>query len=252
MIENFKEATNEAFEGSVSVMGFCGLANGCVLGSFFLAYMIVTLFGSWLLYDSVRDDGCDPSGTADLNPTCDPSGTDVFGSLFGIEIAASVIPQISVAVESFIGARAAVYPALLVINRKIDDESNSTKHENKDDGVGKTEDVENQIVTYRGHAGLPKYEIDSSSEEGRKPSNVVGEIEFNDVRFSYPARPEEEVLRGFSLKIAAGKTGKFTDTRFVSLYYYRMTRTHRSLNNSYHIFPNSCLGWDVRKCKLTG
>ena len=53
---------------------------------------------------------------------------------------------------------------------------------------------------------LPRYHIDSSSGNGLKPESVIGDIEFNDVYFSYPARKEAHVLTRFSLRIPAGKT----------------------------------------------
>jgi ABC-type multidrug transport system fused ATPase/permease subunit len=59
----------------------------------------------------------------------------------------------------------------------------------------------------RGGTTLPKYVIDSSSEQGMKPDSVLGEIEFRNVFFHYPTRQENEVFNGFSLKIGgAGKT----------------------------------------------
>ncbi|KAM0954025.1 putative ABC-type xenobiotic transporter [Dioscorea sansibarensis] len=50
---------------------------------------------------------------------------------------------------------------------------------------------------------VPK--IDSESEEGEILENFVGELEFKDVKFSYPSRPESLVLNDFNLKIPAGK-----------------------------------------------
>lgn len=38
------------------------------------------------------------------------------------------------------------------------------------------------------------------------PERLKGEIEFRDVRFAYPARPETEALKGVSLRIPAGAT----------------------------------------------
>jgi ATP-binding cassette subfamily B (MDR/TAP) protein 1 len=52
----------------------------------------------------------------------------------------------------------------------------------------------------------PKYIIDSSSDKGKIPSSVTGDIVFRNIRFAYPARPEVDVFKDFSLKIEAGKT----------------------------------------------
>ncbi|KAI5635252.1 ABC transporter transmembrane region domain-containing protein [Phthorimaea operculella] len=50
-----------------------------------------------------------------------------------------------------------------------------------------------------------KPEIDSLSEEGLKPE-LEGDMEFEDVTFSYPARPDVKVLNSFSLKINPNET----------------------------------------------
>jgi ATP-binding cassette subfamily B (MDR/TAP) protein 1 len=49
-------------------------------------------------------------------------------------------------------------------------------------------------------------EIDSSSPDGLKPETVVGEIELTGVDFSYPARPDVQIVKDLNLKFAAGKT----------------------------------------------
>jgi ATP-binding cassette subfamily B (MDR/TAP) protein 1 len=48
--------------------------------------------------------------------------------------------------------------------------------------------------------------IDSGSEEGLKPSTVVGEITVETVDFNYPARPEVHIFKDLSLTFPAGKT----------------------------------------------
>ncbi|KAI6041412.1 P-loop containing nucleoside triphosphate hydrolase protein [Pisolithus marmoratus] len=49
-------------------------------------------------------------------------------------------------------------------------------------------------------------DIDSASPDGLKPEKVVGEITLEDVRFSYPARPDVPILKGINLTFEAGKT----------------------------------------------
>nr|GMC73472.1 ABC transporter B family member 15-like [Ipomoea batatas] len=51
---------------------------------------------------------------------------------------------------------------------------------------------------------VPK--IDSDSTEGQILDNVAGEVEFKNVEFAYPSRPESIILKAFSLRIPAGKT----------------------------------------------
>ncbi|OJJ73660.1 hypothetical protein ASPBRDRAFT_73979 [Aspergillus brasiliensis CBS 101740] len=48
--------------------------------------------------------------------------------------------------------------------------------------------------------------IDPSVGTGVTHSQVRGEISFEDVRFAYPSRPEEEVLKGVNLVVPAGHT----------------------------------------------
>ncbi|XP_075072541.1 ATP-dependent translocase ABCB1-like [Mixophyes fleayi] len=48
--------------------------------------------------------------------------------------------------------------------------------------------------------------IDSSSKEGHKPDHLTGHIEFKNIHFSYPSRPDIQILKGLSLKVPAGKT----------------------------------------------
>ncbi|KAF2607718.1 hypothetical protein F2Q68_00045235 [Brassica cretica] len=51
-----------------------------------------------------------------------------------------------------------------------------------------------------------KPEIDASDTAGKVLDDVRGDIELRDVDFSYPARPEEQIFRGFSLSISSGST----------------------------------------------
>ncbi|XP_023549973.1 ABC transporter B family member 15-like [Cucurbita pepo subsp. pepo] len=48
--------------------------------------------------------------------------------------------------------------------------------------------------------------IEPDNPEGYKPDKLTGRIEFTKVDFSYPARPEAMIFRGFSIKIEAGKS----------------------------------------------
>ena len=70
--------------------------------------------------------------------------------------------------------------------------------------------------------------IDSSSEAGLRPEVMSAQIEFQDIEFSYPSRPEIKVLNGFSLKIASGESvalvgpsgcGKSTVVQLIQRFY---------------------------------
>ncbi|KAL3656242.1 hypothetical protein V7S43_018896 [Phytophthora oleae] len=51
--------------------------------------------------------------------------------------------------------------------------------------------------------------IDSFDETGLKPGTLEGKIEFKNVTFRYPTRPEVTVLRNYNLTIEAGQTVAF-------------------------------------------
>ncbi|CAH8387034.1 unnamed protein product [Eruca vesicaria subsp. sativa] len=51
-----------------------------------------------------------------------------------------------------------------------------------------------------------KPDIDSYSTNGKVLDDIKGDIELKDVYFTYPARPDEQIFRGFSLFISSGTT----------------------------------------------
>jgi ATP-binding cassette subfamily B (MDR/TAP) protein 1 len=48
--------------------------------------------------------------------------------------------------------------------------------------------------------------IDTGSNEGEKPDTVEGRITFENVKFSYPARPDVPILKGLNIEFPPGKT----------------------------------------------
>ncbi|XP_067862964.1 ATP-binding cassette, sub-family B (MDR/TAP), member 4 isoform X2 [Heptranchias perlo] len=48
--------------------------------------------------------------------------------------------------------------------------------------------------------------IDSFSESGHKPNQIKGDVEFINVHFSYPSRPDVKILKGLHLKLNSGQT----------------------------------------------
>ncbi|XP_037948003.1 multidrug resistance protein homolog 49 [Teleopsis dalmanni] len=51
-----------------------------------------------------------------------------------------------------------------------------------------------------------KSAIDSLDDKGLTPTNIVGNISFEQLHFRYPAREDVEILKGFTLNIKAGQT----------------------------------------------
>lgn len=121
------------------------------------------------------------------------------------------LAQISAAIEALNGARAACHPALLVINRNVNDDSDVEEIES-------TRDFEKSIDLSGGKRKdipLPKYVIDSSSTDGKQPTKISGEIVFKGVSFRYPTRLEKHVFNGFNLTCEAGKTVALVGPRYV-------------------------------------
>jgi ABC-type multidrug transport system fused ATPase/permease subunit len=119
--------------------------------------------------------------------------------------------------ESFSAARVAAYEALVVINRKPGSAEVVIYKEEEDD-LGETTrsrrsakskaDIE-EAKEPEVKAVLPKYTINSISEDGVKPKNVVGKISVKNVHFSYPTRPNEKILKGMNVEIVPGQTVAF-------------------------------------------
>uniref|UniRef100_A0A8B9V3A5 Uncharacterized protein n=1 Tax=Anas zonorhyncha TaxID=75864 RepID=A0A8B9V3A5_9AVES len=71
-------------------------------------------------------------------------------------------------------------------------------------------------------------QIDSSSNAGYKPDHVKGTVEFKNVYFNYPARPDIQILKGLNLKVNCGQTvalvggsgcGKSTTVQLIQRFY---------------------------------
>ena len=214
MIGLYEDATAEACDTAISYSWVAGAASASQFIAMILAYILVDLFGAWLLYRGVREDGCDPSATVPFNVSCDPSGQGVFGALFGVSFGAAVLPQVSIALQSFAGkeirysltvfycaffeclrfshyflpfylcclsgSRSACYPAIVAMSRQV---NNTTEEEDPEMAQSS-----HSACIRRELAMLPKYQIDVSSEEGLRPAKVTGQIEFKNVCFSFPGK----------------------------------------------------------------
>lgn len=200
VIAKFEDATQKAYLGAAGQVLYVGLANGFLMASFLFAYMPLALYGSYLLYKQVGATGCDPTGVIEANETCPTTPSDVVLAVFGIMTGGGMLQMFSGAIDTFVGARAACYPALVAIFRKTrrngEDEKVSMKIERK------TKSLQRRSTL----TPLPSYSIDISSPDGVKPEEVVGDIEFNDVSFRYPTRTGVDVYDGLNLSIKAGTT----------------------------------------------
>lgn len=220
LIEKFETATKKAYDGAISQLLMLGIANGSLMSSFMLAYIVVVGYGSFLLYDAVSNSGCDPSGAITGSVACKPAGEDIFLALMGVIFGGATMPQISAAMEAIQGSRAACFPALMAMSRVSDTGDEKTDKEIRERG----EALQRRSTI----SALPKYAIDVSSPLGLKPETVTGKIEFKDVSFAYPTRTEAQVFDGFNLTIEAGKTvalvgpsgsGKSTTVGLIERYY---------------------------------
>jgi ATP-binding cassette subfamily B (MDR/TAP) protein 1 len=202
MIDDFKGATKKAKKSAIGFTAWVGLANGGMMASFLVSYIALTLYGAFKLYSQVRADGCDPSNIVPDNASCEITGRKVFGALMGISFGGMGLAQIGAAAEAFTGSRSACHPAILAIERKLGQEDElPLQNESPEDPEGGGE-----VILKKQEIPLPKYAIDSSSDIGKKPTSVNGEIVFNDVSFEYPTRPDSKVFDHMSLTIKAGQT----------------------------------------------
>ncbi|MQM19262.1 hypothetical protein Taro_052262 [Colocasia esculenta] len=56
-------------------------------------------------------------------------------------------------------------------------------------------------------AVLDRYtRIEPEDSDGHRPERLTGSVDFRDVEFAYPARPDVTIFRGFSLSIEAGRS----------------------------------------------
>ncbi|KAG2597027.1 hypothetical protein PVAP13_5KG216000 [Panicum virgatum] len=96
------------------------------------------------------------------------TGAKVMNVIFAVLTGSLALGQASPSMKAFAGGQAAAYKMFETINRTP--------------------------------------EIDAYSTTGRKLEDIRGDIEFRDVYFSYPTRPDEQIFKGFSLNIPSGMT----------------------------------------------
>ena len=77
-----------------------------------------------------------------------------------------------------------------------------------------------------------KSKIDSLSEEGLKPDNVIGNIRFENVFFNYPNRPSLKILQGLTLDCKKDETNALVGPSGKIYLYHKSDLLHKL--NSYY------------------
>ncbi|XP_074310741.1 ABC transporter B family member 21-like [Silene latifolia] len=96
------------------------------------------------------------------------TGGDVLSVIVAVMTGSMSLGQTSPSISAFAAGQAAAYKMFETINRKAD--------------------------------------IDPYDPSGKILDDIHGDIELRDIYFSYPARPDEQIFRGFSLSIESGTT----------------------------------------------
>ncbi|KAK2154279.1 hypothetical protein LSH36_272g05058 [Paralvinella palmiformis] len=194
-----------------------GLLNGVSMGLIFLimfsSYGLAFWYGSKLVFD-----GEITPGTIMTVFFCVLSGTFSLGN---------AAPNI----EHFATARGAAY-VLYQDNRQGKRRSHLQRRRIKDsimychwDWTRESVSMSLAIIDI---ILFPKPDIDSSAPSGRKEEHITGNVEFKNVDFNYPSRPDVKVLKNLSMKIQVGQTlalvgpsgcGKSTTVQLLQRFY---------------------------------
>jgi ATP-binding cassette, subfamily B (MDR/TAP), member 1 len=147
-----------------------GLAVGVMLFTLYAIYAIATISGATFVIASINSN---PLCVIPTTPNCFTGGT-FLQTLTSVLLGAASVSAVGPLVSAIGTAQTAASELYDVIDR------------------------------------VPK--IDPYSSEGYKPSPtqpIKGKIEFRNVSFSYPSRPEVKILENFNLTIKAGQTVAF-------------------------------------------
>lgn len=164
----------------------------------------------------------------------------VFGAMMGVAFASQGISQVGNFLEALGEARAAVYQALVALNRVPGTAQEIIYRSDADEGgvqsllsfkrSKEVLDIEKGVPDHV-KAILPKFEINSLSTAGLCP-DIKGAISFHNVYFSYPSRPKDPVLEGLSLEVEAGTTAALVGVSGLYLCGNSMTGL---IENSFHV-----------------
>jgi len=236
-LKEYEKATEWTYRASIRPLYHIGLANGLMLSSFIILYLLLTLVGSYLIYDQVSRSGCDP--TSVFSHACHISGKSVLGSMLGIAFAGQGLSQVSKSLECWMEGRNAGGIIMEVMERCVGGKNCGERvvdlSNNKDEKGEEANDEENSGIMI---AILPEYKIDVLGKGGSKPS-LNGPIVFQNISFSYPTRPYTHIFDSLSLEITpntstaiVGPSGSGKSTLFSLLIrHYDVTSGHIYIND---------------------
>lgn len=206
LILDYQAATQKAFERCTAFLVETGLSNGLSFASPLVLNAILTLFGTYLVYTEIAATGCDPSGS--VGAPCVNTGPAIMGAFLAMFFSATSAARLGWAWESFDGARVVVAQVLEVQNRVAGAKEERFYHD-EGSGHGYPLDGVEESAPRKLKAILPRFDIDSATPGGLRPSKIAGQVSFKNVHFAYATRPGNPVLKGMDLQIEAGQSVGF-------------------------------------------
>jgi ATP-binding cassette subfamily B (MDR/TAP) protein 1 len=168
-IEKYRKHLVSAMQIGIEVGFRVGTAMGTQNMLYFFAYSLGFWYGGDLVADSIENGCPDQADITRTNTSC-ITGGEVLSVFFAVTNASYAVGQLSPIMQDFANVRLAVTKMFEIIER------------------------------------VPM--IDGFSSSGRTPSSteIKGRIEFKDVSFSYPSRPDVQIFKNLNLNIEHGQT----------------------------------------------
>jgi ATP-binding cassette subfamily B (MDR/TAP) protein 1 len=146
---------------------YVGIAVGLLFAAIFISYAVGLRYGATLIIDSREEDPI-----CRVNPTTEGcfSGGTVISVFFAVLIGSMSLGQIAPNISQVARAQAAAARMYALIAR------------------------------------VPPIDIEDTGGIRVDPHAVRGKLEFRDVSFAYPSRPDRQILRNFSMVVEAGQS----------------------------------------------